>query len=134
MEIVYTNLIREYFELEYKTHFTDNFDVHRVIDDFVIFSFFIGNDFLSRLFCMNTKQGVFDNFIKIIQEFYQTNQDYLTCNNKINWKNWTSLLKKLLPLQNRMIEITINDFSRKISDMESHHYFKELSERQKIIL
>jgi 5'-3' exonuclease len=56
-DLYYINILREYFELEYsylKAKMTKlKFDIDRVIDDFVFFSFFIGNDFLPRYFIRN---------------------------------------------------------------------------------
>ena len=50
MEVLYMNLLREYFELEcesFKKEFQHPFDIENYIDDFVVLSFFIGNMFIS---------------------------------------------------------------------------------------
>ena len=46
MENLYINLLREYLELEYQEYLKAYFDLDRIIDDFILVSFFIGNDFM----------------------------------------------------------------------------------------
>lgn len=70
-EVVYINLIREYFELEYKDVLKKNLNVDRFIDDFVLLSIFMGNDFVPQLYCMNVKAGIFDEVMNKLKEFYE---------------------------------------------------------------
>ena len=46
MENIYVNLLREYLELEYQNYLKAYFDLDRIIDDFILLSFLIGNDFM----------------------------------------------------------------------------------------
>jgi 5'-3' exoribonuclease 1 len=48
--LLHLSMVREYLELEFKTESLPfPFDLERVIDDFVLMCFFIGNDFLPSL-------------------------------------------------------------------------------------
>ena len=44
------------------------FDIERIIDDFVFFCFFIGNDFLPSLSTLDISEGSLDHLI----DFYKT--------------------------------------------------------------
>ncbi len=66
MEVLYVNILREYLEMEYKEYLGDKFDLERVIDDFVFLTFFVGNDFMHQIFCMNIRDGDFDLFLKVL--------------------------------------------------------------------
>lgn len=46
MENIYVNLLKEYMELEYQGCLKSYFDIDRIIDDFILITFFIGNDFM----------------------------------------------------------------------------------------
>lgn len=45
-ELVFISLLREYYELEYLEHLGNKFDLEKLIDDLVLVSMFMGNDFL----------------------------------------------------------------------------------------
>lgn len=71
MEVIFVNILREYLELEFKNNLGSIYDERRLIDDFVCFSFLIGNDFLHQMFCMNVRLGNFDMFLRILGKFYK---------------------------------------------------------------
>jgi 5'-3' exonuclease len=58
-------MMLEYVPLQPKMKM--RFDLERIIDDFVFFCFFIGNDFLPTLSALDIGEGSLDNLI----EFYQ---------------------------------------------------------------
>jgi 5'-3' exonuclease len=63
-------LLREYFNLEYSevaTSMKMRYDLERIIDDFVFFCFFIGNDFLPSLSALDISEGSLDFLI----DFYK---------------------------------------------------------------
>jgi 5'-3' exonuclease len=43
------------------------FDLERIIDDFIFFCFFIGNDFLPTLSALDIGEGSLDNIIVLYQ-------------------------------------------------------------------
>lgn len=57
-------MLLEYVPLQPKMKM--RFDLERIIDDFVFFCFFIGNDFLPTLSALDIGEGSLDNLI----EFY----------------------------------------------------------------
>ena len=132
MTVIFVNLLREYLELEFVNVFDKGvFDINKVLDDFVLFSFFIGNDFLHQLYCMNTKYGNFDQFMSILNSFYKKEQKYLTDGFKINWDVWGRLLDDFLHFEQRMVKTTIREFDYKISDLEQNKIYQQLKQDMK---
>lgn len=102
MELLFVNLLREYILLEYQEYepkFKHTFSLERVIDDFIILSFFIGNDFLHKLYCMNTKKGNFDEIITRFKETLAGLDGYITNKGKVNWKRFLVLCKNILYME-----------------------------------
>ena len=58
-------MLLEYREIAGKMQF--KFDLERIIDDFVFFCFFIGNDFLPSISALDISEGSLD----ILIDFYK---------------------------------------------------------------
>ena len=43
------------------------YDINRIIDDFVLIFYFVGNDFLPRIFCFNIREGSVELLLKIFK-------------------------------------------------------------------
>ena len=128
MELIYINLLKEYFEIEF--NFWKNFCVERFVDDFCLFSFFIGNDFLHQIFCMNTRFGNFDDFIEILKDFYKKHKKFITNGIIINWELFRKLIKKLMVLEEKLIKSTLKDFNFKIMEIEKNSLFQNFIKKQ----
>ena len=127
MEVIYINLLREYFQVEFDVVVKENpAQIENIIDDFVLFSFFIGNDFLHQVYCMNTKLGVFDEFIEIMLEFYKTKKRFLTNKSEVDWMSFYLVLKEFLPLQKKMIKTTLADFNSRLSELHKNTFYAKL--------
>lgn len=64
-------MLREYLQLEYSVlapKMRMRFDLERIIDDFVFFCFFIGNDFLPSLSALDISEGSLDSLIDLYKE------------------------------------------------------------------
>jgi 5'-3' exoribonuclease 1 len=87
-QLIFISLLREYFQLEYSTLATKmrmRFDLERIIDDFVFFCFFIGNDFLPSLTALDISEGSLDQLIDLYKELLPQMTDYITEDGKIYW-------------------------------------------------
>ena len=63
--------MREYLDLEYfflKDKMKTRYDINRIIDDFVLIFYFVGNDFLPRNFCFNIREGSVELLLKILEK------------------------------------------------------------------
>lgn len=100
--------------------------MERLIDDFVFFSFLVGNDFLPQIFCMNTKMGTYDQFLRVLRRFYEKQRGYLTDNGSIDQKGLTRLVKYLKELEEKLIETTLGDFIKKLKEIRSQSVYKAL--------
>eukprot|EP00347_Sterkiella_histriomuscorum_P002677 403367227 len=97
-QIVYINLLREYFELEYKplqSQMKIQFDLERIIDDFVFFCFFIGNDFLPSLSALDISEGSLDQLIKLYRKLLPQMDNYITESGTIYWDRAQPFIKML---------------------------------------
>jgi len=61
------------------------FDVERIIDDFIFFCFFIGNDFLPALSALDISEGSLDHLIGLYKKLLPTMNDYITDKGQIYW-------------------------------------------------
>ena len=81
LQLVHISLLREYFLLEYREvapHMKIRFDVERIIDDFIFFCFFIGNDFLPSLSALDISEGSLDHLINFYKKSLPEMKDYIT--------------------------------------------------------
>lgn len=87
-QLIYVSLLREYMMLEYKPlagNMKIKFDLERIIDDFVFFCFFIGNDFLPSLSALDIAEGSLDKLIDFYQKCLPQMNNYITDSGTIHW-------------------------------------------------
>lgn len=87
-QLIHISLLREYFLLEYKpleAKMQMKFDIERIIDDFIFFCFFIGNDFLPSLSALDLAEGSLDHLIVFYKTCLPTMGEYITDNGVIHW-------------------------------------------------
>jgi len=132
MEVMYMSLLREYFELEcesIKSEFLHPFSIENYIDDFIVLTFYIGNDFLHKLYCMNTKKGNFDEIIGIFKKTLAKMDGYITHNGKVNWYRFNILLKEISKrMELKMIKTTADEMDFYLSNIESGKFFDLISD------
>jgi 5'-3' exonuclease len=88
MQLIHISVLREYFLLEYRecaTKMKLRFDIERIIDDFVFFCFFIGNDFLPSLSALDIAEGALEHLIAGYKSLLPTMTDYITDSGIIHW-------------------------------------------------
>jgi 5'-3' exoribonuclease 2 len=80
----------EYKELVGKLRM--KWDIERIIDDFVFFCFFIGNDFLPNISALDIGEGSLDRLIDFYKLTLPTMDDYITHQGVINWDRAQKLM------------------------------------------
>ncbi len=88
-EMIYISILREYLEMEFieiREKIKFEFNIERIIDDFIFFCFFIGNDFLPSLNTLDIDHGSLENIFNYYKEVLPTLEDYITFNGKIDFK------------------------------------------------
>jgi len=86
------------------------FDLERIIDDFVFFCFFIGNDFLPSLISLDIGEGSLDNLIDLYKRLLPNMTDYITEAGKIHWDRAEPFIKELADhevysIKNRLVSM-----------------------------
>lgn len=71
------------------------FSLERIIDDFVFFCFFIGNDFLPSLTALDIGEGSLDAIIDLYKTLLPQMEDYITFEGKIYWDRAEPFIKML---------------------------------------
>ena len=71
------------------------FNIERIIDDFVFFCFFIGNDFLPSLSALDIGEGSLDSIIDLYKQLLPTMSDYITESGKIYWDRAEPFIRML---------------------------------------
>jgi len=88
LQLIHISLLREYFLLEYREiagQMKIRFDLERIIDDFIFFCFFIGNDFLPALSALDISEGSLDHLITFYKKCLPVMTDYITDEGQIYW-------------------------------------------------
>ena len=93
-QFLHISLLREYIDLEFRTAVMPPvastplpfaFDLERVIDDWVILAFFVGNDFLPHLPTLDIGEGGLDTLFQIYKEELPLMDGYIFENRTIHW-------------------------------------------------
>ena len=85
------------------------FSLERIIDDFIFFCFFIGNDFLPTLFGLDIAVASLDRIIQYYKECLPLLTDYITHNGTIHWDRAAPFLRKLAAHEETKNQLTNDD-------------------------
>lgn len=107
-------IVREYLEMEFQELHQEgtlsfSFDLERVIDDFILMAFFVGNDFLPNLPGLHINEGALANMFKIYKAVLPTCDGYINENGVINLARLDKLLTELSKLELVSFEHDISD-------------------------
>lgn len=107
-------IVREYLEMEFRKLEEDGalkfpFDLERVIDDFILMAFFVGNDFLPNLPGLHINEGALANMFGIYKKVLPKCEGYINENGVINIPRLELLLEELKNLELQSFEHDIAD-------------------------
>jgi 5'-3' exoribonuclease 1 len=102
-------IIREYLELEFQElkapgALSFPFDMERVIDDFILMAFFVGNDFLPNLPNLHINEGALALMFKVYKSVLPKAHGYLNERGVINLERLALLLDELSHVEYRFFE------------------------------
>jgi 5'-3' exoribonuclease 1 len=120
-------IVREYLEAEFQELMADGvlsfpFDLERVIDDFILMAFFVGNDFLPNLPRLHINEGALAAMFRIYKTVLPLCDGYINEGGVINLPRLALLLKELAKDETEAFEDDISDQkwfqSKKMSDKD----------------
>src|SRR2546421_8490580 len=107
-------IVREYLELEFQKlkepgTLTFPFDMERVIDDFILMAFFVGNDFLPNLPNLHINEGALALMFKVYKSVLPKLGGYINERGTINLERLAELLEELSHVEFRFFESENSD-------------------------
>ncbi|KAJ5134520.1 5'-3' exoribonuclease [Penicillium atrosanguineum] len=112
--LLHLSVVREYLELEFQELEEENalnfpFDMERVIDDFILMAFFVGNDFLPNLPNLHINEGALALMFKIYKDVLRKMGGYVNEEGTINVDRLGILLEVLSNVEYRFFEAEYSD-------------------------
>ncbi|PGH11923.1 hypothetical protein AJ79_04615 [Helicocarpus griseus UAMH5409] len=107
-------MVREYLELEFQELEEEGalqfpFDMERVIDDFILMAFFVGNDFLPNLPNLHINEGALAWMFKVYKEVLPKLGGYINERGTVNLERLGTLLDSLSDVEFRFFEAEFSD-------------------------
>jgi 5'-3' exoribonuclease 1 len=133
--LLHLSMVREYLELEFQELEQEGalkfpFDMERVIDDFILMAFFVGNDFLPNLPNLHINEGALALMFKIYKEILPKMGGYINEQGVINLERLGVLLDGLSDVEFRFFEAEYSD-ARWIKAKKNGTETMELQEKPK---
>ncbi|KAI1414224.1 exoribonuclease 1 [Hypoxylon sp. FL1857] len=102
-------IVREYLELEFQELKKEgsikvSFDLERIIDDFILMAFFVGNDFLPNLPNLHINEGALATMFRIYKKVLPQCDGYINEGGVINLSRLRLLLEELSKEEDRYFE------------------------------
>jgi len=107
-------MVREYLELEFQELKIDGaldfeYDMERIIDDFILMAFFVGNDFLPNLPNLHINEGALALMFQKYKEVLPRIGGYINEHGVINVERLAVLLEELSDVEHRFFEAEYSD-------------------------
>lgn len=107
-------IVREYLELEFQQLKEPGvmefaFNMERVIDDFILMAFFVGNDFLPNLPNLHINEGALAVMFKVYKDVLPKAGGYINERGVIDLRRLALLLDELAAVEYRFFEAEVQD-------------------------
>ncbi len=107
-------MVREYLEMEFQELKLNRdlgfeFDLERVIDDFILMAFFVGNDFLPNLPGLHINEGALADMFEIYKRVLPEEGGYLHENGVLNIKRALRMIAELGKVELKQFEHDVAD-------------------------
>lgn len=110
--LLHLSMVREYLEMEFQDLEKEGavgFDMERVIDDFILMAFFVGNDFLPNLPNLHINEGALALMFKIYKDILPKMGGYINEGGEIHMDRLGTLLDGLSDVEYRFFEAEYSD-------------------------
>ncbi|WVQ99991.1 hypothetical protein IAU59_007134 [Kwoniella sp. CBS 9459] len=110
--LLHLSLLREYLDLEFSSLSTQipfEYDLERIIDDFILMAVFVGNDFLPHLPDLHINEGALERIWTIYKDILPTAGGYLN-------EHGTIALPRLQLLLDKLAQFEIENFEEEYAD------------------
>ncbi|KAL7270786.1 exonuclease II Exo2 [Rhizina undulata] len=112
--LMHLTMVREYLEYEFQELkepgvLSFPFDMERVIDDFILLAFFVGNDFLPNLPNLHINEGALSLQFKVYKEILPKTGGYINEHGVVNMKRLKLLLDELAKFEQDIFELECSD-------------------------
>lgn len=112
--LLHLSVVREYLKLEFQELEQEGalnfpFDMERVIDDFILMAFFVGNDFLPNLPNLHINEGALALMFKIYKEVLPKMGGYINEEGVINVERLGTLIDAMSVFEHRFFEHEYSD-------------------------
>ena len=124
-EIILVSVLREYLELEFlelKPKIKFSFNIERIIDDFVFFCFFVGNDFLPNLNSLDIETGALDYIFAFYKDCLPELDDYITYHGKINYEKAKKIFALLAKQELHSLDILLDKIKENCKENKKKKY------------
>lgn len=133
-------IVREYLELEFQElaepgALSFPFDMERVIDDFILMAFFVGNDFLPNLPHLHINEGALALMFNVYKTVLPKGKGYINEEGVINMERLAILLDELSQIEFRHFESENADAAWfKGKRLEKEDVMKKTAKRGTIVM
>jgi 5'-3' exoribonuclease 1 len=97
-QLLHISMLRDYIAVEFSdcaATLSFPYDVERIIDDFVLMAYFVGNDFLPHIPCLDISTGAFAWLVEIYRRLLSSWSSYMTNNGDIDLQKLEQFFKHL---------------------------------------
>ena len=101
------------------------FDIERIIDDFIFFCFFIGNDFIPALSALDISEGSLDNLINFYKKLLPEMSEYITDQGTIYWDRAEPFIELLGQHEHEVFINRVKSLDQKYQDSKTFVTFDE---------
>ncbi|SCV74192.1 BQ2448_6624 [Microbotryum intermedium] len=114
--LMHLSLFREYLDLEFQALKTSSalpfeYDLERIVDDFILLNIFVGNDFLPHLPGLHINEGALGRLFEIYKRILPTAGGYLNEHGNLNVKRLQLVLDELTIFEREHFEYEFADSS-----------------------
>ena len=121
--LLHLSLLREYLELEFQdleNELNFEFNFEKVLDDFILIMYVIGNDFLPNLPDLFINKGAFPLLIETFKQYLKASDGYLNEEGTINLKRlsvWLTYLSEFELENFEKADVDVEWFNKKLEDI-----------------